>query len=544
MKVRFHLPYDYPVFDPSKDYQENAPVFDISATDDNGNDIPELKRKIPFGPEFYDFITRKLPALSGHYGMPIPIGDVGAKPVLSTGTRLPKYAYFGYGPLNSLLNRTGRPYSPGTVNLMDFSDKDLPTGPNQKYLYMRPTADLISDDDRRKLFGGTTSSAEDRAKKKSDRLTNILRESMDFSPLFGGEVPYRDEEDEKAISDVWVPVKNPDGTWKVREDGSRVFMPVPQVRELPIYNMMHPMWQRNPQAAWDMLKGYDDTALDSEGIISRWNDWDEVPSYADMSGKIKRTSTGEPRKYNFAFENLKLADPQHHSKYMSAKEQIREALRDADVPFTDEDVEALLDKGTYGGGKGKTVLKYYYPALYDTLDTLSKVGGGSSAYNKLREIWKLADFDRRNFDKNQATQAKMLEDYQTDADKEKSLDSIKKRVAALRSEGRQYDIARAKKDLGGVDIRSPKEIRKFGREHLKSQRKAGNITPEQFDELDKYWFASDPRSETPTLFQTRNIYKEPTGKMLGEMLRQMAADKQKDTQNNIVAGLSEGASML
>ena len=40
MKVRFHLPYNYPVFDPNVDYQQNAPVFDISATDDNGNVIP------------------------------------------------------------------------------------------------------------------------------------------------------------------------------------------------------------------------------------------------------------------------------------------------------------------------------------------------------------------------------------------------------------------------------------------------------------------------------------------------------------------------
>lgn len=547
MKVRFHLPYNYPVFDPSVDYQQNAPVFDISATDDNGNIIPELTRRIPFGPEFYDFVTKKLPAMAGHYGVPIPIGDVGAKPVLKSGSNLPKYAYFGYGPLNSLLNTSGSPYYPGTVNLMDFSDRDIPTGPGQKYLYMIPTSDIMSDDTKKAMFGGTSASAEDRAKRKSDRLTNILRESMDFSPLFGGNVPYRDESDEKAISDVWIPVKNPDGTWKVREDGSRVFMPVPQVRELPIYNFNHPMWQQNPKAAWDMLKGYNDTALGVEGDnpILHWIKWGDSPVYANMKGEIERTSTGEPRKYEYAFENSKLADPQHHSKYMSTKENIRDALRKAGVPFTEDDVEALMDKGNYGKRDDKTIMRYYYPSVYDSYDLLSKLEGGPNAADTLRHIWKLADFDRRNFDKNQAAQNKMLEDYQAGVDKEKSVDSMKKRVAQLRSEtNKQYDLAKAKKDFGGVDIRSPSDIRKYGRDTLKQSKKKGSITPEQFDELDKYWFGTNEDGSQPTLFQERGIYKNPREKFVGEMLRQMEADKQKDTQSNIIAGLKDGAQIL
>jgi len=571
MKVRFHLPYDYPKFDPSKDYQANAPVFDISATDDDGNPIPELSRRIPFGPELYDFIKRKLPAMAGHYGVPILIGDVGERPILNpeAAKHLPKYAYFGYGPLNSLLNKTSEPYYPGTVNLMAFSDKELPTGPGQKYLYARPTiagtnatvfgeGAVLSPEAAKGVFGtdltkerAMTRAAErvrDAAMKKSDRLTNILRESMDFSPLFGGNVPYRDESDPKAISDVWVPVKNPDGSWKLREDGSRVFMPVPKVRELPIYNFNHPMWQQDPKAAWGMLKGYNDTALGVEGDnpILHWIRWGESPVYANMKGEIARTSTGKPRKYEYAFENSKLADPQHHSKYMSTKENIREALRNVGIPFTEDDVEAIMDKGTYGKRDDSTVLRYYYPSVYDSYDLLSKLVGGPNAADTLRHIWKLADFDRRKFDKNQAAQTRMLDDYQTGVNKKKSIDSIRKRIADLRSEtGTNYGEVGHK---GDVNIMSPYAIRKIGRDQLKYARRKDLITPEQFTEMDNYWFGGPAEAgkeqATKTEFQTRNIYKQPRAKWIGEMLRQMEADKQKDTQSNIVAGLKDGAQIL
>ena len=568
MKVRFHLPFDYPKFDPNVDYQKKVPVFDISATDDDGNPIPELSRRIPFGPEFYDFVTKKLPAMAGHYGVPIPIGDVGERPIINPEAvkHLPKYAYFGYGPLNSLLNTAGEPYYPGTVNLMDFSDKEYPTGPGQKYLYARPTVPkyttdgkgaVFSDDSAGDLFGTNLTKAEameraadrvrDVAMKKSDRLTNILRESMDFSPLFGGTVPYRDEEDEKAISDVWIPIRDANGNPKLNKEGKPIWIPAPQIRELPIYNFNHPMWGQNPKAAWDMLKGYNDTALGVEGDnpILHWIRWGDTPVYANIKGEIERTSTGEPRKYEYAFENSKLADPQHHSKYMSTKDNIRDTLRKTGVPFTEEDVEALLDKGTYGKRDDKTVLRYYYPSVYDSYDMLSKLEGGPNAVDTLRHIWKLADFDRRNFDKNQAAQAKMLDDYQAGVDKEKSVDSMKKRVAQLRSEtNKQYDLAQAKKDFGGVDIRSPSDIRKYGRDTLKQSKKKGSITPEQFDELDKYWFGTNEDGSQPTLFQERGIYKNPREKFVGEMLRQMEADKQKDTQSNIIAGLKDGAQIL
>jgi hypothetical protein len=387
----------------------------------------------------------------------------------------------------------------------------------------------------------------DAAMKKSDRLTNILRESMDFSPLFGGNVPYRDEENEKAISDVWIPIKDANGNPKLNKEGKPIWIPAPKIRELPIYNFNHPMWQQDPKAAWDMLKGYNDTALGVEGDnpILHWIRWGDTPVYANIKGEIERTSTGEPRKYEYAFENSKLADPQHHSKYMSTKENIRDALRKTGMPFTEEDVEALLDKGTLGKRDDRTVHRYYYPAVYDSYDLLSKLKGGTNAADTLRHIWKLADFDRRNFDKNQAMQNRMLDDYQSDVDKEKSMDSMKKRVAQLRSEtSKQYDTTQAKKDMGGIDIKTPKQIRKFGRDHLKSQRKAGKITPEQFAELDNYWFGTNEDGSQPTLFQERNIHKEPTNKMLGEMLRQMEADKQKNTQSNIVAGLKDGAQIL
>lgn len=570
MKVRFHLPYDYPKFDPNVDYQQNVPVFDISATDDDGNPIPELTRRIPFGPEFYDFVTKKLPAMAGHYGIPIPIGDVGERPILNPEAvkHLPKYAYFGYGPLNSLLNTAGEPYYPGTVNLMDFSDKEYPTGPGQKYLYARPTVPeyatngvgaVFSDDTAEGIFNtrDTDTAAMRRAAeriknaagKKSDRLTNILRESMDFSPLFGGTVPYRDESDPKAISDVWIPVKNPDGTWKVRDNGTRVFMPVPQVRELPIYNLRHPMWEQNPQAAWNMLKGYSDIDLSTkeDSPVLHWIRWGDAPTYADMSGQIVRGENGEPRKYDYKFENLKLADPQHHSKYMSTKENIRDALRKSKIPYTEEDVEALMGLGSYGGARNdKTIRRYYYPSVYDTLDLLSKLEGGPSAYNEIRHLWKLADFDKRNFDKNQAAQTKMLDDYQQGVDKEKSVDSIRKRIADLRSEtGTNYGEVGHK---GDVNIMTPYEIRKIGRDQLKYAKRKDLITPEQFTEMDNYWFGGPAEAgkeqATKTEFQTRNIHKQPREKWIGEMLRQMEADKQKDTQSNIIAGLKDGAQIL
>lgn len=172
------------------------------------------------------------------------------------------------------------------------------------------------------------------ASKRSRTLTNILNGSLDFSPLLGPEAEYIDPEGKGRPSDIWVPKKNPDGSPAYRADGTRIFMPVPRVLNLPTYNMSHPLWREDPERAWGLVNGVPD--------VGSLDEWGSAPVRAGFDGTTEVSEySGKPVPVSYFKEFMTTA---RRPGYMEGAEW--GALRSAARAMSDEALrKALAERG-------------------------------------------------------------------------------------------------------------------------------------------------------------------------------------------------------
>lgn len=151
---------------------------------------------------------------------------------------------------------------------------------------------------------------------KSAILTNILNGSQDFSPLLGPLYSYTDTEYDPENdpegrgprpTGEWIPRRDENGNVMYREDGKMVMRPVFPFMSMPIYNFSHPLWDEDPEKAWNMVNDYG-SALD-------WLKWGNAPMFADSLGRtvmrnIRGVEDASPRDIDYYLTNMKrLAKP-------------------------------------------------------------------------------------------------------------------------------------------------------------------------------------------------------------------------------------------
>lgn len=318
MKVKVTLPGGYGrTFLGKDEVIKSAPTFDVMAYDDNGNRIQEpYPTKVKMGPDMYEFLSYIMPRLAARQGEDLKYeGNVFQKPRKTKA----KYAYYGYGT---------DPDDPGNVHtdgigLIGYGDTDTPNISKFGYINGVPNYKYSRLLDAPSPLGSNT---------RSQVLTNILNDSWDFSPLFGPLYQYKDMEYDAANdpeekgprpTDHWVPRVDPKtGEFMRRDDGSIIFMPIPLVQSLPIYNFKHPKWEENPYEAWDMIKD-PKSAMD-------WRFWNKAPSFADYTGKSSRTDKEEKlRPMDYLLYNMKLAEkPGYFEDFPELKSGAHEGVRD------------------------------------------------------------------------------------------------------------------------------------------------------------------------------------------------------------------------
>ena len=77
------------------------------------------------------------------------------------------------------------------------------------------------------------------------------------------------------------------------------WIPIPLVQDMPIYNLKHPMWEENPEAAWNLVH-------DPASALN-WREWGTAPSYADYTGLTSATKGGEIRPRDYLLYNSRMA---------------------------------------------------------------------------------------------------------------------------------------------------------------------------------------------------------------------------------------------
>lgn len=299
MKVKVTLPKGYGRAYAGVDrFEKSIPTFNVMAFDNNGNRIQEpYPTRVKMGPDMYEFLSYIMPRLAARQGEDLNYEGV----VEENRDYKPKhkYIYYGYG---------SNPFSVGGVDNyplgpIGYGDEERPKNIGAfGYLNGKPNYLYSLLADAPSPHGSNT---------RSQVLTNILNDSWDFSPLLGPLYQYKDMEYDAANdleekgprpTDHWVPRIDPKtGEFMRRDDGSIIFVPIPLVQSLPIYNFKHPKWEENPYEAWDMIKD-PKTAMD-------WKLWNKAPSFADYTGKASRTDKKEKlRPMDYLLYNMKLAE--------------------------------------------------------------------------------------------------------------------------------------------------------------------------------------------------------------------------------------------
>ena len=102
-------------------------------------------------------------------------------------------------------------------------------------------------------------------------------------------------------TDNWVPRVDPVTHQVIRDENGRMKkMPVPLTMGMPIYNFNHPMWQRDPEAAWNMIDSFE-SAMD-------FDKYGVAPKYADYKGNISATEGGKARVMDYPIAIRKQAE--------------------------------------------------------------------------------------------------------------------------------------------------------------------------------------------------------------------------------------------
>lgn len=354
MKVNVRLPMGYGrAYNGSKGFVKASPTFEIEAFDDMGNRITDpYPSKVKFGPEMYNLLKKILPGIAAshnedlHYNGDVEVQKQGRL------KQPQKYAYYGLGrnPLTNTENNG--------VGLIGYGDTETPAKesgtPISGFLYS-----MLNKEEPVRTPKGSIS--------RSAVLTNILNDSQDFSPLFapiydytdlsydprlktdrqlvkeelarrkGGNIsdflntPQAITSDEindfiskynPRITDNFVPRIDPNtGGPMKRPDGRRVFVPIPLVQDMPIYNFNHPMWEKDPEAAWDLV---------NEQTKDYWEHWGTSPRYADYTGLTAIDDNYNSKMRDYFETNAKLAGRPGYFEYApDAKNRGREAFRDS-----------------------------------------------------------------------------------------------------------------------------------------------------------------------------------------------------------------------
>lgn len=337
MKVKVHLPYGYGRSVYTKDlhgrpiFARTSPMFDINMYADDGTNVTDAyPHTVRLGPDMYNLMNHIAPNIASRLGEDLQWeGDVDdGRSFLKKNKDL--YGYFGYGdsPLEMRMMDHAVSIPEDAVHLIGVGKDPLPKSDFGTDYSGRPNflySKLLKEDDSDKS-----------SKSKSAILTNILNLSQDFSPLFGPLYPFKDisynpkaktdvEEarkvmqkryrltDEQAAAlpidkiaifmskyaprttDHYVPKFNPDGTPVLTEKGEPLFIPIPLVQPTPFYNFKHPMYEKDPQAAWDMMKDY-------KSAMSNWSSLGSAPSFAEWTGVPSMTAKGVIRPINYNAE--------------------------------------------------------------------------------------------------------------------------------------------------------------------------------------------------------------------------------------------------
>ena len=169
------------------------------------------------------------------------------------------------------------------------------------------------------------------------KLTAILNQSGDFSPIFGPIREYRDpdynwKEDPEGhgarITDFFVPRTNITGKPMLNKKGKKIFVPVPRIQTLPAFNTNNPEWQEvfddynetgDENALLENIKNVMD--MHSKPLAKYdFDRWGVAPRFADWDGTIavvphKNQDINDPNEYDFDevpydynVRELKLAD--------------------------------------------------------------------------------------------------------------------------------------------------------------------------------------------------------------------------------------------
>lgn len=108
-------------------------------------------------------------------------------------------------------------------------------------------------------------------------------------------------------TDQWTPCHNKFGNIMCKADGTKMWMPIPRVQNLPFYNFNNSMWEDEDtvKLLWDKFqKSFDPTDF---------ADWGETPIYADYKGMPvghfdDKTQEFKPQALDYPTFNLKLAN--------------------------------------------------------------------------------------------------------------------------------------------------------------------------------------------------------------------------------------------
>lgn len=330
-------------YDPEKKkYYDASMGFDISAVDDKGNRIEELPKYADFGPDLYKLLKHTLPSTAARLNENLKYkGVVPNKPLKPHDL----YAYYGYGDIgpSALVNK---PLSLSTPPVVGYHFADTYRGPKLQLLGYGETPAPAN----RNAFG-TDYSGQPNYKysekllrdspmehtSKSEILTNILNYSNDFSPLFSPlynfvDTLYDPKNDPQKHgprpTDQWIPLHDKFGNLIHKADGSKAWMPVPRVQNLPFYNFNSPMWEDEDTAKllWEKFqKSFDPTDF---------ADWGETPIYANYKGMPvgrfdDRTQEFINTPLDYPLFNLKLANDAGYFEFApELKARAHEKYRD------------------------------------------------------------------------------------------------------------------------------------------------------------------------------------------------------------------------
>ena len=360
MKVKVKMPGDYVrhiIMEPGKSDILAKPTFTIEPYTDDEVLMNDLVTQMPYGPEFYNYITKVLPRIAARNNEGLIFsGEVGERRPNRVSDRLadtfyghPMYDYYGIDEENN----------PEGDRLM-WIGEGTAAHPRNLPGFIHSIYKGWKDPDYRRY--------KDSAQKKSDILTNILNLSHDFTPLLGPKTPYRDpdypwdkypkgnvkvsDEDynrkiRSRIHSLEQELKYPSSRlprdpasikdeikfWKenynkgflpapgddiipltVKDvktgEDKRIFIPTAHILNMPLYNWnsrLFDFYGDKPEQIWKMFENKD--------TKNDWSQWNKANQIAMYNGEIDpKYNVNSP--YEYLVENAKLAGKGYFDKYL------------------------------------------------------------------------------------------------------------------------------------------------------------------------------------------------------------------------------------